>query len=130
MTSRIFVGCSTGRSDGLAPFRTLSTYIAACRPACGRSGPYAMRFPSTTKSSQLAESLKECLPHAPPGLGRGGAPEQADPVDLRGRLRFGEKRAEGQAEGAHQPRAPIHHPGFSTIFQYASFRTTFPSRNS
>jgi hypothetical protein len=31
MTSSNFIGCSTGRSPGLAPFRILSTYVAARR---------------------------------------------------------------------------------------------------
>jgi len=29
MTNSNFIGCSTGRSAGLAPFRILSTYVAA-----------------------------------------------------------------------------------------------------
>ena len=31
MISSNFLGCSTGRSTGLAPFRILSTYVAARR---------------------------------------------------------------------------------------------------
>jgi hypothetical protein len=31
MTNSNFVGCSTGRSAGLVPFRSLSTYVAARR---------------------------------------------------------------------------------------------------
>src|SRR5437867_11563140 len=31
MTSSNFVGCSTGRSPGFAPFRILSTNVAMCR---------------------------------------------------------------------------------------------------
>ena len=31
MTNLNFVGCSTGRSAGLAPFEDLSTYVAARR---------------------------------------------------------------------------------------------------
>src|SRR5262249_47566376 len=33
------VGCSTGRSAGLAPLRILSTNEAACRHSSARSGP-------------------------------------------------------------------------------------------
>src|SRR5262245_15006941 len=39
MTSSNFVGCSTGRSAGLAPFRILSTKIAARRQISLKSGP-------------------------------------------------------------------------------------------
>jgi hypothetical protein len=38
-TSSNFVGCSTGRSAGLAPLRILSTYVATSRYAAGRFGP-------------------------------------------------------------------------------------------
>src|SRR5437899_1099734 len=38
-TSSNFVGCSTGRSPGLAPFKILSTYVAARRNISARSGP-------------------------------------------------------------------------------------------
>src|SRR5919199_7015333 len=34
-TSSNFVGCSTGRSAGLAPLRSLSTYVAPCRHTSG-----------------------------------------------------------------------------------------------
>src|SRR5262245_42214955 len=34
-----FVGCSIGRSPGLAPFRILSTWVAARRYESTRSGP-------------------------------------------------------------------------------------------
>jgi hypothetical protein len=34
-----FVGCSTGRSAGLAPFKILPTYIGVSRRAATRSGP-------------------------------------------------------------------------------------------
>jgi len=39
MTSSNFVGCSTGRSAGLAPFRILSTYVAARWNISAKSGP-------------------------------------------------------------------------------------------
>src|SRR5262245_36968729 len=34
-----FVGCSTGRSAGLTPLRTLATMIADCRQIAARLGP-------------------------------------------------------------------------------------------
>src|SRR5262245_62499815 len=40
-----FVGASTGRSAGFAPFRILSTYVAARRCIVLRSVPYDMRPP-------------------------------------------------------------------------------------
>jgi hypothetical protein len=39
MTSSNFVGCSTGKSAGLAPFRILSTYVAARRNWSGGLAP-------------------------------------------------------------------------------------------
>jgi hypothetical protein len=39
MTSSNFIGCSTGRSAGFAPFRILSMYTAARRISCGRFVP-------------------------------------------------------------------------------------------
>ena len=39
IASSNFVGCSTGRSDGLAPFKILSTWIAANRKLSTISGP-------------------------------------------------------------------------------------------
>src|SRR6185295_19262229 len=39
ITSSNFVGCSTGRSAGFAPFRILSTYVAARRSKSGRIVP-------------------------------------------------------------------------------------------
>ena len=39
MTSSNLLGCSTGRSPGLAPFRILSTYEAACRHRSAAFGP-------------------------------------------------------------------------------------------
>src|ERR671930_254139 len=38
ITSSNFVGCSTGRSPGLAPFRILSTKVAARRTRSGKFG--------------------------------------------------------------------------------------------
>ena len=38
-TNSNFMGCSTGRSAGLAPFKILSTYSAARRYSCRRSVP-------------------------------------------------------------------------------------------
>jgi hypothetical protein len=38
-TSSNFVGCSTGRSAGLAPLRTLAMMIADCRHIAARLGP-------------------------------------------------------------------------------------------
>src|SRR3989442_1636545 len=39
MTSSNLVGCSTGKSEGLAPLRILSTYVAARRKRSGKCGP-------------------------------------------------------------------------------------------
>src|SRR5262249_26370557 len=39
MSSSNVVGCSTGRSAGLAPLRILSTYVAARRNRSGTCGP-------------------------------------------------------------------------------------------
>jgi len=39
MTNSNCIGCSTGRSAGVAPLRILSTYVAACRNRLARSGP-------------------------------------------------------------------------------------------
>src|SRR5215472_13235284 len=46
MISSKWVGCSTGRSAGRAPFRILSTYIAALRNRSGYLGEYAISPPS------------------------------------------------------------------------------------
>src|SRR5215831_7099195 len=43
-------GCSIGRSPGLAPFKILSTKVAACRNTLGKLAPYAMRPPASTSS--------------------------------------------------------------------------------
>ena len=39
MTSSNLVGCCTGSSAGLAPFRILSTYVAVCRARSARLAP-------------------------------------------------------------------------------------------
>jgi hypothetical protein len=39
MTNSHVVGCSTGRSAGLVPFRILSTSVAARRSCAGMGGP-------------------------------------------------------------------------------------------
>src|SRR5262245_59722718 len=39
ITNSSFVGCSTGRSAGLTPLRTLATMIADCRQIAARLGP-------------------------------------------------------------------------------------------
>src|SRR5262249_54077052 len=52
ITSSNFVGCSTGRSAGVAPLRSLSTKTAARRhPQLGSNsfGPYAMSPPASAK---------------------------------------------------------------------------------
>src|SRR6516162_2005976 len=38
-TNSNFVGCSTGRSEGLMPLRSLATIIADCRHIAARLGP-------------------------------------------------------------------------------------------
>src|SRR4029453_2444659 len=45
-TNSNFVGCSIGRFAGLAPFRILSTYVAASPPASACLGPYESRPPA------------------------------------------------------------------------------------
>src|SRR5215475_8724022 len=45
ITNSNFVGCSTGRSVGLAPFKILSTYTAACRYISKPLTPYDIRPP-------------------------------------------------------------------------------------
>src|SRR6185436_15469377 len=50
MTSSNLVGCSTGRSAGLAPLRILSTKYAARRAISDALGPYDMRPPASTNS--------------------------------------------------------------------------------
>jgi hypothetical protein len=39
MTNSNLVGCWTGKSEGLAPLRILSTYVAVCRDKSGRFAP-------------------------------------------------------------------------------------------
>src|SRR6185295_1061340 len=48
ITSSNFVGCSMGRSAGLAPFRILSTYVAARRKLSASSVAYDERHPLST----------------------------------------------------------------------------------
>src|SRR6266851_135619 len=50
ITSSNLVGCSTGKSAGLAPLRILSTYVAARRNKSGKLGPYDMSPPRSTYS--------------------------------------------------------------------------------
>src|SRR5437016_3054063 len=50
MTRSNFVGCSMGRSPGLAPLRILSTKYAARRDTSGRLAPYDMRQPASVSS--------------------------------------------------------------------------------
>src|SRR5436309_1597704 len=50
ITRSNFVGCSTGKSDGLAPCKILCTYEAPRRNRSGRLAPYDMRPPATTFS--------------------------------------------------------------------------------
>src|SRR5215831_1951730 len=50
ITSSNVVGCSTGRSAGLAPLSILSTWLAARRFKSARFGPYAKRPPAVTAS--------------------------------------------------------------------------------
>src|SRR5262245_14408436 len=49
MTNSNFVGCSTGRSAGLAPFRILSTILADRRNSSVRSALYDMSPPGVSK---------------------------------------------------------------------------------
>src|SRR5262249_50092239 len=44
------VGCSTGRSPGLAPFKILSTYVATRRQLSSTLGPYDTSPPASTKA--------------------------------------------------------------------------------
>src|SRR5712671_1228078 len=48
MTSSNFVGCSTGRSAGLAPLKILSTNTARRRYTSARFAPYDMSPPAST----------------------------------------------------------------------------------
>src|SRR4029450_3141779 len=47
ITNSNFVGCSTGRSAGFAPFKILSTYTAARRYRSKKCVPYDMRPPAS-----------------------------------------------------------------------------------
>src|SRR5206468_6758404 len=48
MMNSNFVGCSTGSSAGLAPFKILSTYVAARRYKSVKFAAYDMRPPAST----------------------------------------------------------------------------------
>src|SRR5262249_42204215 len=48
-----FVGCSIGRSEGLAPLRILSTKVAARRNMSGRLTPYDNRPPASVTSRNV-----------------------------------------------------------------------------
>src|SRR6185312_15972299 len=48
ITSSNFVGCSTGRSAGFAPFKILSTRTATRRCLSAASNPYDMSPPAST----------------------------------------------------------------------------------
>src|SRR5262245_33481928 len=48
MTKSNLVGCSTGRSAGLAPRKILSTYAADRRNMSEKLGPYDIRPPAST----------------------------------------------------------------------------------
>src|SRR2546427_11400640 len=61
MTSSNFVGCSTGRSAGLAPFRILSA-IAAMRPSdCPALGPYERSPPEFAKRLPVQPAGRRCV---------------------------------------------------------------------
>src|SRR6266516_2650328 len=49
ITNSNLVGCSTGRSAGLAPLKILSTKVAARRCWSTRFGPYTISPPASTK---------------------------------------------------------------------------------
>jgi hypothetical protein len=61
MISSIFVGCSMGKSAGLAPWRILCTKFAACRKRSGKLGPYAIRPPCSTSSLDALDGRKSVL---------------------------------------------------------------------
>ena len=50
MTNSNFMGCSTGRSAGLAPLRILSTKAAARRKFAARFCPYVIKPPASANS--------------------------------------------------------------------------------
>src|SRR5262249_11523037 len=50
MTRSNLVGCATGRSEGFAPRRILSTYSAARRNWSGKFAPYDIKAPASTNS--------------------------------------------------------------------------------
>src|SRR5207248_6272804 len=61
ITSSNFVGCSTGRSPGLAPLRILSTYSAAIRNMSERFAPYPMSPPASTHAERPKIVGSRCL---------------------------------------------------------------------
>jgi hypothetical protein len=79
-------------------------------------------------SALLDDLLKFALKRHDGLFGRNSAPD--DVVELKGhRPGCG---TSGKRSGQAMPGKPEYgpHAGFSTIFQYESFRITFPSRNS
>ena len=67
MTSSNFVGCSTGRSAGLAPLRILSTYVAARRHSSAElsslQGEHAARAPFDRGLERLVDVLRPARRH-------------------------------------------------------------------
>src|SRR5215510_6976310 len=61
MTSSNLVGCSTGRSAGFAPFRILSTKIAARRQMSLMSAPYEVKPPASTYSRRLPRNARRSI---------------------------------------------------------------------
>src|SRR6266568_3368007 len=61
ITSSNFVGCSMGRSPGLAPLRILSTYTAAIRNMSERFAPYPMSPPASTHAERPKIVGSRCL---------------------------------------------------------------------
>src|SRR5215472_13492089 len=66
MTSWKRVGCSTGKSAGWAPLRTLSTYTAALRKRSAYIAEYDISPPSSTKrvNEYTAYSRRQLLANA------------------------------------------------------------------
>ena len=66
MTNSNLVGCSTGRSPGLAPFRILCTHVAARRKLSRMLTPYAMRHVSHGEPGDVpSRSRAACHATAP-----------------------------------------------------------------
>ena len=61
MTNSNRVGCSMGRSPGLAPLRILSTYVAARRNDSAKLGPYDIRPPCSPKTLSPKLVGNRCL---------------------------------------------------------------------